>query len=71
MAATFDGASGNRRLVTIHDMSARLLFKVPNMHARDGREGFFSDPSHLITLPEICMPMTDMTQTSVVRKGVH
>lgn len=44
LAATFDGASTNRKLVSLHDTSNPLLYKVPNIHADDHRYLFFSDP---------------------------
>lgn len=55
MGTTFDGASVNRHLVKIHDTSAGVLFKVPNLHASDGRDlFFFSDPPHLIKTVRNC-----------------
>ncbi len=55
LGTTFDGASVNRLLVKIHDTSAGLLFKVPNIHSADGRDlFFFSDPPHLIKTVRNC-----------------
>lgn len=43
---TFDGASVNRK---IHQPEQKLLYKVQNPYASDGRDMlFFSDPPHLI-----------------------
>lgn len=44
---TFDGASVNRRLIKIHAPKEKLLHKVSNPYATDGRDLlFFSDPPH-------------------------
>ena len=49
MGATFDGASINQRLVRLHNPQEKLLYKVPNPFAMDGRDFFFfSDTPHLI-----------------------
>ena len=48
LGATSDGASVNRRLVKVHDLKAKLTFKVPNVYANDRDIFFFSDPPHLL-----------------------
>ena len=50
LGVTFDGASVNRRLIRIHSLKDnKLVYKVPNRHASDGRQLlFFSDPPHLV-----------------------
>ena len=54
LGVTFDGASVNRRLVKIHDSSAKLTFKVQNVYSEDGRDLFlFSDTPHLIKTTRI------------------
>ena len=55
LCATFDGASVNRRLAKLHDTHAKLLYKVANIYAEDGRELFFlSDVPHLIKTVRNC-----------------
>ena len=56
VGATFDGASPNRRFVTIHtpfSSQTVVLHKVVNPYADDGRE-IFSDPPHLIKTTRNC-----------------
>ncbi|XP_019858496.1 PREDICTED: uncharacterized protein LOC109586734, partial [Amphimedon queenslandica] len=49
IATTFDGASVNRRLVALHDLSDKLVYKILNIHAEEKRYIYcFSDPPHLI-----------------------
>ena len=58
LAATFDGASNNRRMVQLHKSSeGTLTHKVPNIHANDGKRDlfFFSDPPHLIKTARNCL----------------
>ena len=56
---TFDGASVNRRLVAIHDMSQKDLYKVVNIHSADRRFlYFFSDPPHLMKTTRNCWAST-------------
>ena len=55
LAATCDGASTNRRLVKVHDLKAKFIYKVQNVYAKDKRElFFFSDPPHLIKTTRNC-----------------
>ena len=54
LGATCDGASVNRRLIKIHDLKAKLTFKVPNPYANDRDIVFFSDPPHLIKTTRNC-----------------
>ena len=55
LAATFDGASVNRRLVKVHDLRAKLIYRVRNVHSMDNRYlYFFSDPPHLIKTTRNC-----------------
>ena len=55
LAATFDGASTNRRLVRMHDPTNPLVYKARNPFATDERElFFFSDPPHLIKTTRNC-----------------
>ena len=55
LAATFDGASVNRRLVKVHDPGTKFVYKVPNVYAEDKRDLFFlSDPLHLIKTSHNC-----------------
>ena len=55
LAATFDGASVDRRLVKIHDSDASLVHKVANIYAPDERYlFFFSDAPHLIKAVRNC-----------------
>ena len=50
MALCCDGASPNRRLWKLHSNGKELVYRVPNVYARDeGRFLYFiSDPPHLI-----------------------
>ena len=49
MGLTCDGLSANRRLFSLHDLSAELLHKVPNPYAEDDQDlFFFADPPHLM-----------------------
>lgn len=50
LALSCDGASPNRRLWSLHsDKKKELLYKVPNVFAKDGRDLYFiSDPPHLL-----------------------
>lgn len=46
---TCDGLSANRRFFKLHDPSSKIVYKVPNPYAEDGRQlYFFSDPPHLL-----------------------
>ena len=55
LAATFDGASNNRKMVELQDTTrGKLTHKVPNIHSNDG-ERFFSDPPHLIKTARNCL----------------
>ena len=55
LGVTFDGASVNRRLVKLHNLTSTLLYKVPNIHASDNRKLYFiSDPPHLIKTVRNC-----------------
>ena len=54
LGATSDGASVNRRLVKVHDLKAKLTFKVPNVYANDRDIFFFSDPPHLMKTTRNC-----------------
>ena len=55
LAATVDGASVNRCLVTLHDRQDKMMYKVKNIHATDDRNlYFFSDPPHLIKTTRNC-----------------
>ena len=55
LAATFDGSSVNRRLVALHDTSAKLIYKVIDIHAPEERNiFFFSDPPHLVKTTRNC-----------------
>ena len=55
LGATFDGASVNRRLVKLHDTSEKIVYRVRNIRASDGRYlFFFSDPPHLIKTTRNC-----------------
>lgn len=56
LGATFDGASVNRRLVKLHNLTRKaFVHKVPNVHAPDKRDlFFFSDPPHLIKTTRNC-----------------
>ena len=48
LAATFDGASNNRRMVQLHKSSeGTLTHKVPNIHANDGKRDLFSLIHHI------------------------
>ena len=56
LCATFDEASVNRRLAKLQDTHAKLLYKVLNINAEDGRELFFlSDVPHLIMTVWNCL----------------
>ena len=50
LALSCDGASPNRRLWSLHsDKKNEMLYKVPNVFAKDGRHLYFiSDPPHLL-----------------------
>ena len=52
LALSCDGASPNRRLWSLHkenDKTNEILYKVPNVFAKDGRHLYFiSDPPHLL-----------------------
>ena len=59
IAATFDGASPNRRFIKLHGITQpsnpTVLHKVPNPYANDGRMlFFFSDPPHLLKTTRNC-----------------
>ena len=44
-----DGATPNRRLWKLYISKNKLVYKVPNMYANDGRDFYlFSDPPHLL-----------------------
>ena len=45
---TCDGLSANRRFFKLHDPSSKIVYKVPNPYAEDGRQLYFSDPPHLL-----------------------
>ena len=58
LAATFDGASNNRRMVKLQNSSkGTVTHKVPNIHSNDGKRDifFFSDPPHLIKTARNCL----------------
>ncbi|XP_019855057.1 PREDICTED: uncharacterized protein LOC109583952 [Amphimedon queenslandica] len=55
IATTFDGTSVNRRLVALHDLSDKLVYKILNIHAEEKRYIYcFSDPPHLIKTVRNC-----------------
>lgn len=57
LGATADGASVNRRLVTLHKSDD--FYKVHNTHAADERDlYFFSDPPHLLKTTRNCWSST-------------
>lgn len=57
LGATFDGASINRRLVTVH--RSNNSNKIVNFHSSDNRDFFFfSDPPHLIKTTRNCWAST-------------
>jgi hypothetical protein len=52
---TFDGASVNRRFLSLHDTSNKELYKLINIHSDDRRDiYFFSDPPHLMKTARNC-----------------
>ena len=57
MGITCDGASANRRFLTLHGTkSSDVVYKVRNKYASDDRFlYFFSDPPHLIKTARNCL----------------
>ena len=53
VATTCDGASDNRRLISLHDWLNKMVYKTTNVYSKHDDPVFFiSDPSHLIkTIP--------------------
>ena len=55
MACTFDGASVNRSLASLHASKGDIVYKVPNIYAKDKRSlYFFTDPPHLMKTVRNC-----------------
>ena len=50
LASCCDGASCNHKLWKLHDQSKKLLYRVPNIYAAEGKRYlyFISDPLHLL-----------------------
>jgi len=72
LGATFDGASVNRRLVKLHDTSEKLIYRVSNIHAPDGRYlFFFSDPPHLIKTTQNCWTSVSNTLGKCIILYMH
>ena len=58
LAAIFDGASNNRKMVQLHNSSkGTLTHKISNIYSNDGKRDifFFSDPPHLIKMARNCL----------------
>uniref|UniRef100_A0A1X7UCH1 Transposable element P transposase-like RNase H domain-containing protein n=1 Tax=Amphimedon queenslandica TaxID=400682 RepID=A0A1X7UCH1_AMPQE len=47
IATTFDGTSVNRRLVALHDLSDKLVYKILNIHAEEKRTFLLEDTREL------------------------
>ena len=68
MGVTFDGASVNRKFISIHKSTPlEFLHKVVNKYAAENHDLFFSDPSHLIKTSRNCLISTTRhMQASVI-----
>ena len=55
VAVTCDGASGNRRLFSLHDITSKMVYKTRNVYCKNKSTiFFFSDPPHLIKTIRNC-----------------
>ena len=55
VAVTCDGASDNRRLFSLHDITCKMVYKTRNVYCKDKSTiFFFSDPPHLIKTIRNC-----------------
>ena len=55
VAVTCDGASDNRRLFSLHDITSKMVYKTRNVYCKNKSIiFFFSDPPHLIKTIRNC-----------------